>query len=114
MNLQTKLTNWYKRFEAYAFWEDDSEERSTPLISFSVDAWLLETIPAHYYEYNDKNRWRSIHFRMKISKYLMAISIPYKMLPDYVPTDKLMLRTRRVQAEHQAKLEAERNALTKV
>lgn len=107
--MKQMMSSWLKRAECYSFWDvEDADGGKIPLISFSIDMWTLENRPACYYAYNDTNRWRSLHFRILISRRLFAITIPYKRLPDYVPTGKAMLRTRRVQAEHEAKRAAQK------
>lgn len=101
--------SWWKRFDCYSFWDTmEYDEHQLPLISASIDAWLLTTRPFAYYASNDTDRWESLHIRVYISRRIFAISIPYKKLPDYVPEGRAMLRTRRIQAEHEAKRAAQK------
>lgn len=110
--MKALIKSWWRRFDCYSFWDDCEYENgdTKPLINFSLESWLVETRPAAYYDYNDTDRWRSVHFRMYISRRLFAISIPYKKLPDYIPNEKSMLRTRKIQKEHNEKL----NGITKL
>lgn len=108
--MKALMNSWWKRAEAYTFWRDKNDEDCPPLISFAVDAFSYDLRPASYYDYNDTDRWRIWQFRLDISRRTWVVHIPYKKLPDYVPTGKAMLRTRRVQKEHEEK----RNAATKV
>lgn len=103
--MKALMNNWWKRLEFWAHWQDRKYDDGTypPLISFSIEAYTTEHRPFAYYSSNDTNRWRLWHLNIKLSLYWIHLSLPFKKLPDYVPTGKAMLRTRRVQAEHEAK-----------
>lgn len=117
--MKALMNSWWKEFSFYSFWESyrepdwDEEDRNKPLISFSFETWKVETRPSTYGSYNDTGRWRGIHFRMYVSRYLIGLTIPYKKLPDHIPT-KRQLEQRYRHAEHLKKLEEERNAVKKV
>jgi hypothetical protein len=44
--------------------------------------------PAHYYGYNDKNRWRQWIMFLQISYWQLSVYLPFKRLPDYIPTER--------------------------
>lgn len=108
MSLKNLMISWWKRFHCYSFWDDIASEDGgkRPLISFSLDGWFTETRPAFYYTYNDTDRWRGVHIRLHISRRLFAISIPFKKLPDYLPTNRSMLRTRELGKKQQERNDA--------
>lgn len=87
------LKTWWKAFSFYAFWDDsgepdwDEEDRRKPIVSFSFESWLTETRPLSYYDTCDKGRWRGVHFRVHLSRYLIAMTFPFMTLPDHVPTE---------------------------
>lgn len=99
MKVPKILKDWWARFELYSFWDKEGLEGNTiPLISFSLDWFVGEHRPAAYYEYNDTNRWRFLFVDLCISRRQTRMYFPFKKLPDYVPTGKAMLRTRRIGA----------------
>ncbi len=100
--MKALMNSWYRRAEAYTFWNTPGDEDCPALISFSLDAFSYDLRPAAYFDYNDKDRWRILQIRLQISRRSFVVHIPYRKLPDYVPNGKAMLRTRRVQAEHDA------------
>lgn len=111
--MKTLMSSWWKEFDFYRFWDDDGGDYRRPLINFSLEVWTVETRPSTFGDYNDKGRWRGKHFRMYISRYLIGLTIPYKKLPDHIPT-KRQLEQRLRHAEHIEKLARERNATQKV
>lgn len=94
--MKALMNSWRRRAEAYSLWYTSDDEDCPPLISFSLDAFSYDLRPAAYYDYNDKDRWRIFQIRIAISRRLFVIHIPYKKLPDYIPTGKAMLRTRAI------------------
>lgn len=93
--MKALMNSWWKEFSFYSFWEGppkhldwDEEDHTKPLINFSLETWTVETRPSTYGYYNDTGRWRGIHFRVYISRRLIGITIPYKRLPDYVPSKR--------------------------
>jgi len=89
------MNSWWKEFSFYSFWEGppkhldwDEEDHTKPLIHFSFETWFTETRSLYYYDTCDKGRWRGIHFRMYISRYLIGLTIPFRPLPDHIPTER--------------------------
>lgn len=83
----------------------DEEDHTKPLIHFSFETWFTETRPLTYYDSCDKGRWRGIHFRMYISRRLIGLTIPFKPLPDHVPSAReLKMRALHDTPEHRAKM----------
>lgn len=104
MNLQKMMSSWWKKFELYSFWDKESLDGGTiPLISFSLDAWVSEDRPMAYYATYDTNRWRYAFVSLCISRRQIRMYLPFKQLPDYVPTGKAMLRTRKIAAANKEK-----------
>jgi len=81
--------DWYKRAEFFWYWHDPKDVDSPKPVSFAVDMFVLDMWHLHYFDTFDKNRWRKLHFQMNISRFAVSIEIPYKRLPDYVPSDKV-------------------------
>ena len=104
--MKALMNSWRRRASWYGYWMDKEMDDSPPLISFSLDAFVLETRPASYYDYNDTDRWRILYIWIKVSRYFLNIEIPFKKLPDYVPTGKAMLRTRSIGAINKDKRDA--------
>jgi hypothetical protein len=80
--------SWYKRFECFTFWQDKSSCDPRPWINFQLDAWITETKPFFYFASNDVNRWRSVYFHMEVSKRVFVLQVPFRPLPDHVPSDR--------------------------
>lgn len=94
--MKALMTSWRKRAEAYSYWYTKGEDDCPPLISFSLDCFSYDVRPFAYYATNDTDRWRIFAITLKISRRAFVVYIPYKRLPDYVPSGKAMLRTRRI------------------
>lgn len=98
------LSDWYKKFEVYSFWDKESLTGGIiPLFSFSIDAQISEPRPYAYFDTNDTNRWRYVFVSLCLSRYQIRMYLPFKKLPDFVPTSKAMLRTRSVGGANVAK-----------
>lgn len=104
MKVPKILKDWWERFELYSFWDSEGlKGQQIPLISFSLDWYVGEHRPAVYYDYDDTNRWRFLFVELCISRRQTRMYLPFKKLPDYIPTGKAMLRTRRIGAMNKAK-----------
>lgn len=92
--MKALMNSWWKEFSFFAFWEAyrepdwDEADHNKPLIHFSFESWITETRPLCYYDSCDTGRWRGRHFRMYLSRYLIALTIPFWPLPDHVPTER--------------------------
>ena len=78
---------WWKRFDCWVHFKDYSDD-PPPRISFSLDAYTIDTYPYARFSSNDTNRWTSLVISLKISRIWMYIHIPYKTLPDYIRKEK--------------------------
>jgi hypothetical protein len=81
------MKNWFKRLEFFCYWNNNYEDY-VPLINFSFDFWVLTTRPNLFNEINDTNRWKSIYFKLYISKYLITLMLPYKKISDHIPSKR--------------------------
>ena len=88
--MKALLKSWIKRFEASIYWMGYDLERS--LISFSIDIFRVEIRPFHWFSSNDVDRWRMLVLSLYISRLWFHLSIPYKKLPDHVPTERQLRR----------------------
>lgn len=89
------MTDWWKRLEFWAYWGTCAED-APPLISFSIEAYILEHKPFLYFTSNDTNRWKFLNLEIKLSLYWIHLALPFAKLPDYVPTGRARLRTRKI------------------
>lgn len=87
--MKALMNDWLKRRTGY--WMYDAEDYhgdKIPWISFSLAFTVLEDRPLHYFATYDKNRWRYLLVDIRISRFHVNFDIPFKKLPDHVPSER--------------------------
>jgi hypothetical protein len=83
--------NWWKRLSV--LWGYHFEDY--PKLNCTIMAYTYEIMPRTLSDGDDTNRWKVFYLRITLGERALILDIPYKRLPDYVPTESMLKRRAR-------------------